>query len=154
MLLGKSLCKKKGFGITEVLIAAAILGFLYLALMNLQLGNRQVLIRTRGRDAAVEVAQQVLDSLQSIGVAAFPSKAEGDMLDGVTYVRKWDRSLGGEASTTYKTKIFVQPQSDYESTSKSSLETTSYVYAKNVTVVVSWLFKGSMQSISISGVIR
>lgn len=155
MLLGKSLCKKKGFGITEVLVAAAVLGFMYLALMNLQLGNRQVMLRIRGRDAAVEVAQQVLDSLQALGVAAIPSRADGDTtFDGNTYVRSWERGQGGTSTVTYTTQLTVKPETVYESSSKSNFETSSYVYAKNVVVKVSWLFKGSTQSITISGVIR
>lgn len=155
MLHGKTFVSKRGFGIVEVLVAAAVLGFMYLALLNLQLGNRQVLLRIRGRDAAVEVAQQVLDSLQAIGVAAVPCLAAGDTtFQGNTYERSWDRSLGGASSVTYSTQVTVQPQTLYESTSKSNFETSSYVYAKNVTVKVSWPFKGSTQSITISGVIR
>ena len=38
---------KRGFGIVEVLIAAAVLGFLYMAVMNLQGGNRDALLRIR-----------------------------------------------------------------------------------------------------------
>ena len=38
---------KRGFGIVEVLIAAAVLGFLYTALLNLQSGNRDALLRIR-----------------------------------------------------------------------------------------------------------
>lgn len=155
MSLVKSFCKKKGFGIVEVLIAAAVLGFMYLALLNLQLGNRQALLRIRGRDAAVEVAQQVLDSLQALGVAAIPCMADGDTtFDGATYVRSWDRGQGGSSSITYSTKLTVKPQTLYESSSKSNFQTSSYVYAKNVVVKVSWPFKGSIQSITISGVIR
>lgn len=154
-MLGKQMCKKGGFGIVEVLISAAVLGFMYLALLNLQLSNRQSLIRIRGRDAAVEVAQQVLDSLQAIGVAAIPCKADGDtVFDGQAYERSWDRGLGGASSITYSTQLTVKPQTLYESSSKSNYQTSSYVYAKNVMVRVSWLFKGSTQSITISGVIR
>ena len=61
---------KRGFGIVEVLIAAAVLGFLYTALLNLQSGNRDALLRIRGRDGATEVAQSLIDSLGALGVAS------------------------------------------------------------------------------------
>ena len=60
---------KRGFGIAEVLIAAAVLGFLYMAVMNLQSGNRDALLRIRGRDGATEVAQQIIDTLSARGIA-------------------------------------------------------------------------------------
>ena len=53
---------KKGFGIVEVLVSIAVLGFLYAALNHLQTGNRDALLRIRGRDGAIDVAQQVIDS--------------------------------------------------------------------------------------------
>ena len=53
---------KRGFGIVEVLVAAAVLGFLYVAVLNLQSGNRESLLRIRGRDGATEVAQNIIDS--------------------------------------------------------------------------------------------
>ena len=170
MLLDKAFKRRKGFGIVEVLISAAVLGFLYLALMNLQLGNRQTLLRIRGRDAAVEVAQHVLDSLQSLGASGIPSRPSSDTtLKGVDYVRKWalvsaskdssgvvsaDASRGDSLSIVYSTEITVKPDSAYKSEYSDSLMSVKYVYAKNVMVKVSWPFKGSVQSISVSGVIR
>ena len=159
MLLGKALKRRKGFGIVEVLVSAAVLGFLYLALMNLQLGNRQTLLRIRGRDAAVEVAQQVLDSLQANGVNALPAADDGNpvIVDGLDYERTWERGTGipGDKSRiVYKTKIKVMPDSAYVVKNKTGLDSISHVYAKNVVVTVSWPFKGSTQSIDISGVIR
>ena len=63
-LQGKSVpSHKRGFGIVEVLVAAAVLGFLYMAVLNLQSGNRDALLRIRGRDGATEVAQNIIDSL-------------------------------------------------------------------------------------------
>ena len=62
----KVLGKKSGFGIVEVLVAAAVLGFLYVALLNLQGGNHDALLRIRGRDGATEVAQNLIDSLGAL----------------------------------------------------------------------------------------
>ena len=69
--------KKSGFGIVEVLIAAAVLGFLYMALLNLQSGNREALLRIRGRDGATEVAQNLIDSLGSLGIARLSDASVG-----------------------------------------------------------------------------
>ena len=70
--MGKNLKSKKGFGITEVLISAVVLGLLYMAVLHMQTGNREALLRIRGRDGAIEVAQQVIDSLNRIGLASIP----------------------------------------------------------------------------------
>lgn len=156
-MLLRRMKERKGFGIVEVLISAAVLGFLYLALLNLQLGNRESLIRIRGRDGAVEVAQQVLDSLQSIGATGVKScsNPESDTTyDGLSYERSWDRGPGGKSSIVYSTRITVKPDQDYVQQEGTGLGTISHVYAKNVVVKVSWLFKGSTQSVDMSGVIR
>lgn len=156
MLLGKALKRRKGFGIVEVLVSAIVLGFLYLALLNLQVGNRKALLRIRGRDAAVEVAQQVLDSLQANGVTALPAANEGKpvVVDGLDYERTWERRQGDKSYIVYKTQIKILPDVEYVTEDKTDLDTISQVYAKNVVVTVSWPFNGSTQSIDISGVIR
>lgn len=79
MVFGKWLRKlgansKKGFGIAEVLISAAVLGFLYVALLNLQGSNHDALLRIRARDGAIEVAQQILDSLKIAGIVNLSSE--------------------------------------------------------------------------------
>ena len=155
MLLGKAFKRRKGFGIIEVLISITVLGFLYLALMNLQLGNRQTLIRIRGRDGAVEVTQQLLDSLQSVGAALLPSKLKKDVtFDGPVYVRSWGRG-NDSTSVEYFTQVTVEADTMYQSKDSSLfVSSIEHVYAKNVKIKVSWKFKGSMQSITTSGVVR
>lgn len=144
--------ERNGFGIVEVLISAAVLGFLYLALLDLELGNRQSVLRIRGRDGAVEVAQQVLDELQTAGAANIPSKPDADTTyKGPDYEREWD---GGSRTILYSTEITVKPDEDYRSEHASSFMTVEHVCAKNVMVKVSWPFKGTNQSITISGVVR
>ncbi|MBQ7079983.1 MAG: type II secretion system protein [Fibrobacter sp.] len=151
----KLLKNKKGFGIVEILVASAVLGFMYMALLNLQGGNHDALLRIRGRDGAVEVAQQVLDSLKSVGIASIPSKATSDTTFNVQNIdRKWARGLGDSATVTYSTQVTVSATSDYTVQSASQFETVSHVYAKQVNVKVSWNFKGSTQSIEVSSVIR
>ena len=151
----KFVCNKGGFGIVEVLVAAAVLGFMYMAILNMQNGNHDALLRIRGRDGAGEVAQQVLDSLKRVGIASIPSKADGDTT--VTWPaiqRSWDRGLGGKVKVDYTPQIKVSRTSDYVAESGSNYESVSHVYAKQVNVTVSWQFKGSTQSVNVSGVIR
>ena len=154
----KLLKNKKGFGITEVLISALVLGFLYLALLHMQVGNREALLRIRGRDGAIEVAQQVLDSLNRIGVASIPSAPTSTTSFELRKIsRSWERGSkvgGGKSTIEYAPTVTVSPTNDYLATSESNYETVSHVYAKQVNVQVSWQFKGSTQSINVSSVIR
>lgn len=154
---------KVGIGITEVLIASMVLGFMCVALNKLQSGNHETYLRIRGRDAATEVAQNLLDSLRSVGASSVPSHSEADK--DTTFVigdveRTWDRGLGGKASIKYSRKLTVYAKQDYEVKNESKYENTRddkplpHVYAKQVDVEVSWPFKGSTQSITVSGVIR
>ncbi|MCQ2054382.1 MAG: type II secretion system GspH family protein [Fibrobacter sp.] len=153
--MAKNFNNKKGFGIVEVLIAAAVLGFMYMAVLNLQKGNREALLRIRGRDGAVEVAQQVLDSLKTVGLAAIPScTAKDTSFDVPVILRSWDRGLGGTSTIAYSSKVTVAPTNDYVTSNESQYEKVSHVYAKQVNVAVSWNFKGSLQSINVSTVIR
>jgi len=161
---------KKGFGITEVLISAVVLGLLYMAILHMQTGNREAMLRIRGRDGAVEVAQQVIDSLNRIGIASIPdvsshTDGDGNTLDENNNLivplpaiqRSWDRGVGAagdKATIEYTPVVTVMPTTDYTATSESSLENVSHVYAKQVNVEVSWQFKGSTQSINMSTVIR
>ena len=104
----KLLKNKKGFGIVEILVAAAVLGFMYMAILNLQGGNHDALLRIRGRDGAIEVAQQVLDSLKSVGIASIPSKSLSDTTFDVHDIdRKWARGLGDSATVTYSSQVTV-----------------------------------------------
>lgn len=156
--MDKVLKNKKGFGITEVLISALVLGFLYLALLHMQVGNREALLRIRSRDGAIEVAQQVLDSLNRIGVASIqsaPTSSTSIELDKIS--RSWERGTkvgGGKAVIEYTPVVTVSPTTDYVAKSESNFETVSHVYAKQVNVQVSWQFKGSTQTVNLSSVIR
>lgn len=168
--MDKVMKSKKGFGITEVLISAVVLGLLYMAILHMQTGNREALLRIRGRDGAIEVAQQVIDSLNRIGIASIPDEStppgddSEDEVVGHDYIWKWDpiqRSWdrgekvgGGQSTIQYTPTVTVSPTTDYTATNGSNLETVSHVYAKQVNVQVSWQFKGSTQSINMSTVIR
>ena len=165
---------KKGFGITEVLISAVVLGLLYMAVLHMQTSNREALLRIRGRDGAIEVAQQVIDSLNRIGIASIPDpntplvEGDGNELVGGNYVwhwndiqRSWDRGEkvgGGKSTINYTPTVTISPTESYTATSESNYasgdDAINHVYAKQVNVQVSWQFKGSRQSINMSTVIR
>lgn len=153
----RRLASRRGFGIVEVMVSIVVLGFMYVAVSKLQLGNHDAFLRIRGRDGAVEVAQQVLDELKAKGAAAVPTSS--DPASDTTFVadpieRRWERGLGGYATVSYTPTITVSPTQDYVATSGSNYETVQHVYAKQVNVKVEWNFKGSTQSINVSGVIR
>lgn len=150
-----NLFKQKGFRIAGILVAVAVLGFMITATLKLQDGNRDALLRIRGRDGAVEVAQQVLDSLKSIGIASIPSSENSDTTFVVPNIeRKWARSLGDSAAVTYTPQVTVEPTASWTVQNVSQFETIRHVYTKQVKVKVSWLFKGTTQSIEVSSVIR
>ena len=161
------LCKpKRGFGIMEVIVAALVLGLLYTAVCNLQTGNRDALLRIRGRDGATEVAQNVIDDLSSKGLASFTDAHLTNNEDGTwslppqEIVREWKGQPGivqHNISITYTVNVKVSGDETFEANSSSLLvgeNGAAHVYAKRVNVTVSWPYKGSTQSISVSGVIR
>lgn len=147
--------RKRGFGIVEVMISIVVLGFLYVALLNLQTSNDAAVLRMRGRDGAVEVAQEILDSLNSARSGVIASKFDKDttiVLD--ERVRKWDRALGGTTTIKYTPELTVKKTSDYVAQNNSNYENEQHVYAKQVNICVKWKFKSTTQSINVSGVIQ
>jgi len=160
----KSPRRKQGFGIVEVLIAAAVLGFMYMAVLNLQGGNHDALLRIRGRDGATEVAQNIIDSLGALGVARLSDASLGVGADGnLTPItiqnieRVWKGQPGAiehDMKVVYDAEVIVSPDADYMVQNSTTLQNVKHVYAKRLDVKVSWKFKNSTQSITVSGVIR
>lgn len=161
----ESMRSKRGFGIVEVLVAAAVLGFLYMAVLNLQGSNHESLLRIRGRDGATEVAQNIIDSLGALGLANLSDEKLGtDGSGSVQYTfslppitRTWEAQPGAVTNTitvVYNAEVTVSPDADYTAEAGSLLGTTRHVFAKRLDVKVSWQFKNSTQSISVSGVVR
>jgi type II secretory pathway pseudopilin PulG len=165
--MGKILKNKQGFGLVEALIAAAVLGILYVAILNLQGGNRDALLRIRGRDGATEVAQNIIDSLGALGLASLSDDKLKNAAGDVEYTkalppitRTWDGQPGvitNKMTVVYNAEVTVSPDADYMAKTSSLLlntDSASHVYAKRLDVKVSWHFKNSVQSITVSGVIR
>lgn len=146
---------KRGFGLTEVLVASLILGFLYLAVLQMQVGTSSATLRIRGRDVAIEVAQSVLDDLKSKGAASLNSKdSESTVIPLDTIEREVERGIGKGAIVKYAPEVTVFKTKNYESTNNSLLDTLDHVYAKHVNVKVSWKFHGAELSVNVPGVIQ
>lgn len=149
---------KKGFGIVEVMVSIVVLGFMYVALSKLQGSNHDAVLRIRGRDAALEVAQEVLDSLNAKGVATIPvsSISANDTTFELSPVHKsWTRGLGGDVTVAFKPIVTVGPSQRYVAHESSNYDAdVKHTYAKFVNVKVEWMFKNSTQSIDVAKVIR
>ena len=180
--MGNRLKNKNGFGIVEVLIAAAVLGFLYVALLNLQGGNRDALLRIRGRDGATEVAQNIIDSLSALGIASLtderqaPCDVDKNPPEGypecdcdagshtlknfVLDSRTWKGQPGAvdhDMTVKYIATVMVSLDEDYMAKTSSMLlntDSAQHVYAKRLDVKVCWQFKSAIPAITVSGVIR
>lgn len=151
----RKISSKKGFGLTEVLVASLILGFLYLAVLQMQVGTSTATLRIRGRDIAVEVAQGVLDDLKSKGASSLDSKdSESTVIPMDTVEREVERGIGKGTVIKYFPEVTVFKTKNYESKSESLLDTVDHVYAKHVNVKVSWKFHGTDLSINVPGVIQ
>ncbi|MBR5411560.1 MAG: type II secretion system protein [Fibrobacter sp.] len=164
---------KRGFGIVEVLIAAAVLGFLYVAVLNLQSGNHDALLRIRGRDGATEVAQNLIDSLGALGVGSLtdshlsacdddadvycPCEPGLTLPSKILVSRTWKGQPGvvdHDMKVEYTATVTVSPDAEYESQNSTMLNSATHVYAKRIDVKVCWHFKNATPSIKVSGVIR
>lgn len=158
---------KGGFGIVEILVASAVLGFMYIAILNMHGGNHDSLLRIRGRDGATEVAQNLIDSLSALGLAnLYDENLEKDASGNIKpiiidpIVRTWQAQPGAITNTitvNYRAEIKVSRDDEYAAKNSSMLLGTNsieHVYAKRLDIMVSWKFKNSTQSISVSGVIK
>lgn len=163
MVLVKSIMKiirprnpKAGIGIAEILVASAVLGFLLVALNNLQMSNRESVIRTRSRDAAIEISQEVLDSLSTIGVAALHGDGETNEIT-LTKHREWKGTPGIIETTSkmdYTVKVVISLDSVFQNREISKFDTTRHVFVKRLDVNVEWVQKGTPFSINVTGIVR
>jgi len=147
---------KKGFGLLEVLIAAVVLGFLIVGLNKLQMGNREAVLRIRARDAANFIAQQVLDSLGSIGINSIQldENCGGQLVyckEKYTYNFEGN---SGNITTGIDYKVEVELLSYQPSEEKTDFTTITNTYAKSLQATVEWDFKKSKQSIQMAKVVR
>jgi prepilin-type N-terminal cleavage/methylation domain-containing protein len=170
---------KRGFGLLEVLVAAVVLAFLLVGLNLLQKGNRESILRVRARDAANEVAQDVIDSISAIGSAsvAIATRECPEIFDenhDLCRKRAFTGSVSRQLKDTmniempYWVKVDVKPenplqvaenQTDYLKAQALNLGGTGqldarHLFAKQVDVTVKWKFKNSNQSIEVSALVR
>lgn len=155
--------RKAGFGIIEILISAAVLGFLIVALNILQTNNRDSILRIRTRDGAVSVSQEILDSLSSVGVASLQQPADGSKII-LHKSREWMGQPGiysHKMTVDYTVRLGISNDDDYKEgdasergANKSHYHTTQHVYAKKVDIEVEWTYKGTPHSINLSTILR
>lgn len=153
-------CRKKGFGIMEVLVAAAVMGFMLMGIYTLQAGNRDVLLRIRGRDGANEVAREVIDSLSAVGVASLHGTSVDD--NGFETIvipkqRKWVGQPGVVAHdivVDYSVNVRIAPEETYQNMEISKFGTYKHVYAKRLDLTVTWRYKNTPFSIKVASVVR
>ena len=154
-----SVKNKRGIGIMEALVSSVVLGFLLVALFHLQNGNRENILRIRGRDGAVAVAHDIIDSLNAVGLASveMPKDESGNSIPIVLQrSREWKGKPGileHSMNVVYTIVININDE-HYRSGEHSDLRTEEHIYAKRLDVRVEWPFKNSTQSISMTGVIR
>ncbi|MCQ2097185.1 MAG: type II secretion system protein [Fibrobacter sp.] len=149
---------KRGIGIAEILVAAAVLGFLLTALNQLQKSNYESLWRIRARDGANMVAQDVLDSLNAVGIAALSNNNTARIIKLVRS-REWESQpglLNYTIHVDYDVTVSLSDDAMFQSENTSNYldSPIKHVYAKNATVNVAWKLKGKTHSISVSGVVR
>ncbi|MDR1812998.1 MAG: hypothetical protein LBQ87_09255 [Candidatus Fibromonas sp.] len=147
----------------EVLAAAVVLGFLIVGLTRLQLGNREVVLRIRARDAAQIVAQDFIDSLSRQGISSIktgdiPDKkkeyewtGQNSKNDQSKMTSKITYTIGGKIADE-ETLNSVE-RSNFTDTGAEGAD-TKHIVAKKVDLTVSWPSKGSTQSISVSRIIK
>lgn len=161
---------KKGFGLIEVMAASVVLGFLIVGLLYLQMGNRESILRIRVRDAATNIAQEVIDSIAAEGVASITEGSKS-----LEYPKKrifkgsFAKENGHEVPVEFNVVIEVKEADDIlqtadnesvysktfnESASPSDKIGSKHEFAKNVKVTVTWMSKNSPQSINLSSVVR
>lgn len=146
---------KKGFGITEVMIAALVMGFMLMAVYSLQAGNRDALLRIRGRDGANEVAREVIDSLSAVGVASLVGDENNQI--SLQKRRTWKGQPGvvqHDINVDYTVTVNIAPDNTYENTEVSKYDTTHHVYAKRLDLNVEWRYKNTPFHITVSSVVR
>lgn len=147
---------KRGIGIAEILVASLVLGFLFTALLQLQESNRIALLLIRSRDGASAVAQDVIDSLSSIGISSLNGTGENNEIK-LKKTRRWEGQPGLVPYTIkvdYDVTVKIGANDVYQNTESSKFETINNVFAKPINVNVSWKTNGFSHSINVSGVLR
>jgi prepilin-type N-terminal cleavage/methylation domain-containing protein len=133
-----------GYSLIEVLIAMAILAIVAVALMKSSLLVIQKNSQNEIRDEAVRLAEQTMNSIRS-GPGGFDNAAAGnlDLVPGnAVSLPAVTRTIRGGSITYSMTKDVV------------NLETTTVVNTKQVTVTVSWPFRGQTFTHSIMSIVR
>lgn len=139
-LLGSRLSLKSqaGVGLIEALVSMIVLGFMVTVLVKYQSDNRAALQHTKHRTEAVQIANDILDSLQNVGLSQITN---GDYLIGVV----------NKTSTVGK-----EFRVEANITNHDSLASSGFVISKKIILDVFWQRVTSQDSTSIQveGVIQ
>jgi len=176
MRMVKYFASRNGFGLLEVMAAAVVLGFLIIGLTRLQIGNRESILRVRARDAANVIAQEVIDSVSSLGSASVKiekRECKDDDEDTQDLCRsRIFKGATGDIPMNYRVMVYItedQSQKVGNNNEQGYVMTSDYIkatassgdaikverlFAKRVEVTVSWDFRNTTQSINMSTVIR
>jgi prepilin-type N-terminal cleavage/methylation domain-containing protein len=150
---------KKGFGLIEVMIAAVVLGFLIVGLTQLQMGNRETILRVRDRDAANFIAQHVLDSISAGGMKALEKSCENnndvvyDTKD-YEYEYKFEGNNTGETTKKYWVKVSCVENTNKEVDYSTKFEDNKDIISSSLEAKVSWKHRDSEQAIIIARVVK
>ena len=149
---------KRGFGLMEVLVAAVVLAFLLVGLNTMQKGNREAVLRIRTRDAAQIIAQDFLDSLSKLGISSIHT---GDTIKRVVHYEWEGQKNIASLPCTLKATITAPNKTEFGAFGESSNLTramqnadTVHIASKTIDLTVSWPFKKSTQSISVSRIVK
>lgn len=139
-LLGSRLSLKSqaGVGLIEALVSMIVLGFMVTVLVKYQSDNRAAMLHTKHRTEAVQIANDILDSLQNVGLSQITN---GDKLIGVV----------NKTSTVGK-----EFRVESNITNHDSLASSGFVISKKIILDVFWQRVTSQDSTSIQveGVIQ
>jgi len=159
---------KRGFGLLEVIVASLVLGFLVVALNNLQKGNRENILRVRARDAANFVAQHVLDSISASGLKSLEISCDLNptVYSNPDYIYHFEgkpqlnkKTDGIKVETRYNVEISCVGNAEtIRNTSKFKeaigIGNAPDTISQSLEAVVAWQHKSSTQSIKMTKVVR
>lgn len=139
--MAQTVSNKSGFGLLEVVASILVMAFTVLAINLLQLSNRETVLRIQQRNEASAIAQNVIDSLNAIGITSIYSTSSPFVVVGSPHRMK---TTGTTYTKQYKVSIAAEPRFSSE----------KHIIAQKVDIVVSWKAKETNHSIKVSTVVQ
>jgi prepilin-type N-terminal cleavage/methylation domain-containing protein len=141
---------KAGFGLIEIVASMVIFALMFSAVMEMQYVNRAAALRMQTRNEANQIAQNVADSLQTLGIASVRSG---------TFTRSGpSRNLaqGGAVSTQFTVAVVATTvlAKEISTGSGSSAINFQHEQSKKLDIRVSWTTSGHTFSITHEAVVE